>query len=266
MKINKIALLAGVLVVAAIISPAFINSKKKSETQLNDGKGFAVVELFTSEGCSSCPPADAVVAKLQKESAGKPIYILAYHVDYWNHLGWKDVFSDPDYSKRQRDYAKTLNISSVYTPQIVVNGKTELVGSEEEVLHNVIKSALQKDAPAQLALVNMQISRNTVQVNYNAKGNGNHSVLLLALIQKSAQSQVKAGENSGRMLAHIQIVQKLKTITLTDNKAGFEKINLPNNFTPQNWEVIGFIQNTTTGEIFAAAKAAFLPNQMKNAE
>jgi len=264
MRFTKIFLSAGILAVTAL--SAFINSKKQDTANLNGAKGFAVVELFTSEGCSSCPPADAVVAKLQKESADKPIYILAYHVDYWNHLGWKDVFSDPDYSKRQRDYAKTLNISSVYTPQIVVNGKTEFVGSEDVTLHNAIKSALKKESLAELTLVNMQISRNTVQVNYNAKGNGNHSVLLLALIEKSAQSHVKAGENSGRMLAHVQIVQKLKTITLTDNKAGFEKINLPNNFTPQNWEVIGFIQNTTTGEIFAAAKAAFLPNQMKDAE
>ena len=264
MKPTKIFFLLGFTAIIAL--SAFINLKKTAASKVVDTKGFAVVELFTSEGCSSCPPADAVVAKLQKESAGKPIYILAYHVDYWNHLGWKDVFSDADYSKRQRDYAKTLNISSVYTPQIVVNGKTELVGSEEEALHNAIKSALQKDALAQLTLVNMQISRNTVQVNYNAKGNGNHSVLLLALIEKSAQSHVNAGENSGRMLSHVQIVQKLKSIMLTDNKAGFEKINLPNNFTPQNWEVIGFIQNTATGEIFAAAKAAFLPSQMKDAE
>src|ERR1700748_300945 len=166
MKPTKIFFLLGFTAIIAL--SAFINLKKTAASKVVDTKGFAVVELFTSEGCSSCPPADAVVAKLQKESAGKPIYILAYHVDYWNHLGWKDVFSDADYSKRQRDYAKTLNISSVYTPQIVVNGKTELVGSEEEALHNAIKSALQKDALAQLTLVNMQISRNTVQVNYNA--------------------------------------------------------------------------------------------------
>jgi len=268
MRVTKIIIAAGILAFSAFTLSAFVSFKKPGTIRANAGKGFAVIELFTSEGCSSCPPADAVVAKLQKESSDKPIYILAYHVDYWNHLGWKDVFSDPDYSKRQREYAKTLNISSVYTPQIVVNGKTEFVGSEEGTLRNAIKSALQKDAPAQLSLTDMQISRNMVQVHYDAKDAGNHSVLLLALVQKSAQSHVKAGENSGRMLAHVQIVQKLKTFALSNNKTGTESINLPNEFTPQNWEVIGLIQNTITGEILAAAKAPFSTNNaaIKNAE
>jgi len=268
MRIIKIIITAGILAFSAFALSAFVNPKKPAVAKFNANKGFAVIELFTSEGCSSCPPADAVVAKLQKESADKPIYILAYHVDYWNHLGWKDAFSDPDYSKRQREYAKTLNISSVYTPQIVVNGKTEFVGSEEGTLRNAIKTALQKDAPAQLTLTNMQISHNAVQVHYDAKEVGNQSVLLLALVQKSAQSHVKAGENSGRMLSHVQIVQKLKTFALSNNKTGTESINLPNEFTPQNWEVIGLIQNTITGEILAASKAPFSPNNtaVKNAE
>ena len=268
MKITKIIITAGILAFSAFALSAFVNSKKTAGAKVNGNKGFAVVELFTSEGCSSCPPADAVVARLQKESADKPIYILAYHVDYWNHLGWKDAFSDPDYSKRQRDYAKTLNISSVYTPQIVVNGKTEFVGSEEGTLRNAIKTALQKDESAQLTLTNAQIAHGVLEVRYDAKDAGNHSVLLLALIQKSAQSHVKAGENSGRMLAHVQIVQKLKTFALSNNKTGNESINLPNEFAPQNWEVIGLIQNTATGEILAASKAAFSPNNtaLKNAE
>ncbi|MEO6849831.1 MAG: DUF1223 domain-containing protein, partial [Mucilaginibacter sp.] len=130
---------------AAITTQAFIGIKNKKivKTEVTS-KGFAVVELFTSEGCSSCPPADAVVAKVQKESANKPVYILAYHVDYWNRLGWKDVFSSPEYSARQNQYAHWLKLSSVYTPQVVVNGRTEFVGSEEGALRGAISTNLQK--------------------------------------------------------------------------------------------------------------------------
>src|ERR1700712_5296387 len=115
----------GWLALVTIALTSFIN--KKHTTTTSGDKGFAVIELFTSEGCSSCPPADAVIAKVEKESADKPIYILAFHVDYWNRLGWKDVFSSAAYSARQNQYAQWLNLSSVYTPQVVVNGRTEFV-------------------------------------------------------------------------------------------------------------------------------------------
>jgi hypothetical protein len=262
MKVTKALILSVAAALIITASYAFINLKKTTPETISN-TGFAVVELFTSEGCSSCPPADAVVAKLQKESNGKPIYILAFHVDYWNNLGWKDIFSDAGYSKRQRDYAKYL-LAQVYTPQVVVNGKTEFVGSEEGHLNNAVKSALQKQALSQITLVNMQTSSKFVQVHYEVKDNGNHSTLLLALIQKTAQSQVKAGENSGHTLSHVQIVRDLKTVPLSINTAGTEKISLPDSFTPQNWEVIGLIQNTTTGEIMGAAKAQFGSAQTKS--
>jgi hypothetical protein len=256
MKTTKIFILAGVLTIVAVAS-AFISSKKANTPKTDANNGFAVIELYTSEGCSSCPPADAVVAKLEKESVGKPIYILAYHVDYWDNLGWRDVFSNADYSKRQKEYAQYLKISSIYTPQIVVNGKTEFVGSEDNTLHKAINNALQKDAPSQLTLANMLQSRGSLLVHYDVKNSGNHSALLLVLVQKTAQSTVKAGENKGRTLSHVQIVQKLQTIALTNNQTGTEKIILPNEFTPKNWEIIGFIQNTSTGEITGAARANF---------
>jgi len=263
MKTTKIFIIVGA-VVLTVFTSAFINSKNSNRPKVAANNGFAVVELYTSEGCSSCPPADAVVAKLEKESAGKPIYILAYHVDYWNNLGWKDIFSSADYSKRQREYAQYLNLSSVYTPQIVVNGKTEFVGSEENTLHKAINAALQKEAPSQLALTDIKIAQNQAMVHYQAESIGNHSELLLALVQKSAQSHVKAGENSGRNLSHVQIVQKLQSIALNNTKSGTQNITLPNDFTPQNWEIIGFIQNTSTGEIMGAAKAGFGPVQNEN--
>jgi len=222
----------------------------------NTGKGFAVVELFTSEGCSSCPPADALVAKVEKEVTDKPVYILAFHVDYWNRLGWKDAFSNADYSKRQQQYAKWLKLSSVYTPQIVVNGKTEFVGSEENNLRNAIKTNLQKSVKGELVLSDVKVAGDKANVQYHADGATANSALLIALVEKNATTKVERGENSGRTLSHVQIVTQLKTVSLK-NSNGSESIALPHGFDPQKWELIAFVQNTSNGEIASAAKAEF---------
>jgi hypothetical protein len=221
----------------------------------SENKGFAVIELFTSEGCSSCPPADQLVAKIQRENNDKLVYILAYHVDYWDHLGWKDAFSNAGYSKRQSEYAHYLHLQSIYTPQIVVNGKTEFVGSEEGTLRNAIKTNLQKTAPAQLSLVISNVSSDRAGIKYNAAGTDKSTILLLAVLQKNAQTKVERGENSGRTLSHVQIVRKLQKVSLKGNEGSVE-LALPQGFEKQGWEIIGFLQNTANGAITGAAKAA----------
>lgn len=240
----------------ALATAAYASRKINTDKTVNNGtpgKGFALVELFTSEGCSSCPPADELLARIQKETQDKPVYILAYHVDYWNSLGWKDVFSNAMFSKRQREYSSYLN-AQVYTPQVVVNGKTELVGSDEPVLREAISSAL---ITAQTAQVSLQAQQNgdKLTVNYELSGNTDNQNLLIAIVQKSAISKVAKGENEGRTLSHAQIVRDLKTVTLNQAKKGQTVINLPKEFTPQGWEVVGFIQNKTDGEVLTATKA-----------
>jgi len=219
-------------------------------------KGFVVVELFTSEGCSSCPPADELVAKVQHEYQNQPVYILVYHVDYWNRLGWKDAFSNADYSKRQTDYAKSLHLESVYTPQIVVNGQKEFVGSEEGTLRNAIKAGLGKSTSAQIILSDIKSNGSQVTVNYHASSTAKYSEVVLALVQKAAQTQVKAGENQGHTLAHVQIVRDLKRST---TKNGSNILLIPKGVNPQSLEVIAFLQDTASGEIIGAAKQAISP-------
>jgi hypothetical protein len=219
-------------------------------------KGFAVIELFTSEGCSSCPPADELVSRIQKEYKDQPVYILAFHVDYWNRLGWRDVFSSADYSARQSEYAKYLNLSQVYTPQIVVNGKKEFVGSEEGTLRNAIKTDLQKPTSTQITLSDIKTDQGKATLHYQTEGNGNNSLLLLALVEKSAQSNVKGGENKGRILSHVQIIRQLDKVILTNGR-GTQSIALPKDFNAQKWEIIALIQNTQTGEIIGATKQTF---------
>lgn len=255
MRSCKIFIALTCLGLVSVATEAFITIKNQKIAP--SGKGFAVVELFTSEGCSSCPPADALVAKVQKESADKPVYILAFHVDYWNRLGWKDVFSSHAYSERQNQYARWLNLSSVYTPQAIVNGRTELVGSEESNLRNAIKTGLEKSAKTELSLNNVKIEGEQVTIQYHAQGAINNSSLLIALIEKNATTKVKSGENGGRTLSHVQIVSGLKTISIKSGGFGTESINLPRDFNSQKYELIGFVQNTSDGEITGAAKAQF---------
>lgn len=252
MKSVKVYSAIAFISIAVIAALAF---KSNTGEKVTPDKGFAVVELFTSEGCSSCPPADELVAKIEKESKDKPVYILAYHVDYWNRLGWKDVFSSADFSKRQNDYARYLNLQSVYTPQIIINGKTEFVGSEEGTLRNAIKTSLQKTVSGQLSLNVSGAEQGQLNLKYAANGTDKNTTLLVAVLQKNAQTKVERGENSGRTLSHVQIVRKLQQFALAGNN-GAVKISLPHGFDPQNWEIIGFLQNTSTGAITGAAKAA----------
>lgn len=242
------------VVVACLAAASLAWAFTKSD---NNNKGFAVIELFTSEGCSSCPPADALVAKVQKENADKPVYILAYHVDYWNRMGWKDAFSDAAYSDRQRQYARWLKLGSLYTPQVVANGVKEFVGSEEGTLRNTIKTDMQKPAKAELSLTDLRENRGKASLQYHVEGVTNNSSLLVALIEKNATTKVLKGENGGRTLSHVQIVRKLQTMSLNNHNSGDVSIELPAGFSPDGFEVIGFVQNNSNGEITGAARSEF---------
>lgn len=254
MRSLKIFGAVAVVVIAAVLT-AFMNVKLLNKTTAGD-KGFAVVELFTSEGCSSCPPADALVAKIEKESAGKPVYILAYHVDYWDRLGWKDQFSSPDFSKRQREYARFLKSASVYTPQVVVNGKTEFIGSQEGTLSKAIGQNLEHSVGTKLNIDVTGITAKQATLKYTIDNPDKNTVLQVAVIEKSATSKVTAGENNGRIIGHVQIVRTLQKVALT-GVTGTTNVVLADGFDIKSWEIIGLLQNKLDGAITGAARAAF---------
>lgn len=241
------------IAVIAVTSLAFVLKKQPT---INQNNGFAVVELFTSEGCSSCPPADDLIAKIQKESNNQPVYILAYHVDYWNRLGWKDAFSSHAYSERQYQYSNWLKLSGVYTPQAVVNGRKEFIGSEEVMMRNAVKRFLQKASAGELHLSNIKLNNHQVELQYQAEEVTGSTTLVLAVVQKAATTQVKGGENGGRTLSHVQIVRTLQTAVLNGKNGGSVSIALPAGLNPQGLELIAFLQNNKNGEITAAAKCA----------
>ncbi|RXM38341.1 DUF1223 domain-containing protein [Chryseobacterium sp. CH21] len=237
---------------------AFIYQNKEQKTAqhlADENNGFAVLELFTSEGCSSCPPADELMGKIEKDYKDQPVYLLSYHVDYWNRLGWKDRFSTAENSRRQQEYSHILN-SQVYTPQLVVNGKTEFVGSDESNIKNAIQKALLTDKKTKIEL-SATASQKDINVSYKTSSNDPKNMLLINLVEKHSSTQVGKGENEGRHLHHWQIVHQQNSISLNKQQEGTTTFKLPEGFSPENWEVIAFIQNVKTGQISGSAKTAF---------
>lgn len=209
--------------------------------------GIAVVELFTSEGCSSCPPADAAVAKLlsqQKEN----VFILGFHVDYWNRLGWTDSFSKAQFTNRQRAYAKALSLESTYTPQVVVNGTTEFVGSDEKRLANAVDNALHKE----VANLNVQAERtgDAVTIKYQTKEKD--AVINAALVQPEAVTKVGRGENGGRTLHHVNVVRAF--ISTNANGSGSLTLLVPKELSSRSVEAIVYLQQKKSGAVIAATQ------------
>lgn len=249
--------LSGAVVALVVGVQAFMCSDpSESPHYVAPEQGFAVVELFTSEGCSSCPPADQLVARLQQEDKEKPVYILAFHVDYWDRLGWKDAFSDARYTRRQSQYATWLKLSTIYTPQVVVNGRTEMVGSEESALRKAITAGLRQPPAAQLTLSDIREDRGKVDWKYHLAHPGEKQTLVVAVVEKSAITEVKAGENSGRTLSDVQIVRNLSSTTIGGAGSGAGYLSLPAGVGAHNEELIAFVQDDDNGNIVAAASAA----------
>ncbi len=239
-----------IITVAVILITAAFIPVKKATNKLSQ-KGFAVVELFTSEGCSSCPSADETVARLLAKNK-ENVFILAYHVDYWNRLGWKDPFSNAVYSQRQGQYASKFNLNSVYTPQVIVNGSSQFVGSDENKLNNIVQKNLQKE-PSHHISINTKRRDNIITVNYAI--DGNDIVLLnLALVQPEATTSVKRGENGGRTLHHVNIVRSLKTIDAKGN--GNITIEIPNEVSRIPLQIIAYTQEKKSYQILGADQKA----------
>jgi hypothetical protein len=260
MKSMKAMILAGGLAAILAVTAAFADMQQEKTIRAiqteQQSKGFAVVELFTSEGCSSCPPADELVQKIQEDNKNPQIYILAFHVDYWDHQGWKDRFSDREFSNRQRRYAEWLNLRTVYTPQIVVNGASEHIGSDQGPVLRAISAGLSRESASALTLT-VKTEGDRLRVDYAGAGNEKNTELVLALVQKTAASRVKAGENSGRNLSHVQIVRRLLRVPLDAENKKDISMRLPPDFNAAGWELTGFVQHTGDGHISNAGRTGF---------
>ncbi len=216
--------------------------------------GFAVVELFTSEGCSSCPPADRALAELAGEFPGE-VYVLEFHVDYWNRLGWRDIYSDAGYTSRQQEYARLFRLESIYTPEAVVNGHKEMVGSDQRQLQASVKAELEATTNHSLGLVADAMGKKVV-VQYDSRENG---ILHAALVQLTASSQILGGENKGLHLQHINVVRDFISVDLKNAKgsgsgeSGRLELSVPEGITAKDCKVIAYVQDHSSKIVAAEA-------------
>ena len=216
--------------------------------------GFALVELFTSEGCSSCPPADALLEEVQKKYSDKNVLVLSYHVDYWDKLGWKDIFSSALFTERQEYYANIFRLNNIYTPQAIVNGKKEFLGSNKSKLINSIEEQLSEKSAESIKLNAIQNTEGKIDVLYLAEGtDGKKEQAILVLIQKMATNEIKKGENTGRTLHHINIVRNIFYLPLKEKTTSF---TLPAGLSKEDFFVAGFIQEKKSGKIKAIQSAS----------
>lgn len=213
-----------------------------------------VVELFTSEGCSSCPPADALLASLsrQRNSTSVELILLGEHVEYWNDLGWRDRFSAPTFTQRQYDYVRQLHLATAYTPQAIIDGHLQIVGSNGVGMQQMIAESarIPKAASASLQLV----SPEQLHVHVTESGDA-RSLVLLAVTEDNLSTNVQAGENGGRVLKHAAVVRDLHQLGTTAN-GGFEKIvAIPSksDWKKSDLRVIVLVEDQHTGAIRGAA-------------
>jgi hypothetical protein len=200
-----------------------------------------LVELFTSEGCSSCPPADRLLELLDPK-----VIVLSEHVTYWDQGGWKDPFSSPVFTARQATYGRMLNIESVYTPQMVVDGEAEFNGSDNRKAADAITKAAQRKK------ADVKIVRSGGSLQVDVEGASGSAQVYLALAEDSAASEVAAGENHGRHLHHVAVVRSIQKIGSVKKGITFSKtMELPRTASAQR--IVVFVQESGQGRISGAA-------------
>jgi hypothetical protein len=256
-KVNFIWLRA-VLVLSGIALPPALPRAAETGTGASapaQAQKTVVVELFTSEGCSSCPPADALLGRLGQEKFvdGLEIIPLGLHVDYWNFQGWTDRFSSADYTRRQQRYAERFGIEGPYTPQMVVDGDQQFVGSDLARARQAITQAAGRQQPAAI-----EISPETSdKIEVHIKGPENAAGdVLLAISEDNLSSKVHAGENNGRELRHWAVVRRLQPIGRLRQGifAATVPVKLEKEWKPEDLYVVVFVQEPESGRIIGGAR------------
>jgi len=223
-----------------------------------------IVELFTSEGCSSCPAADRTLARLEQAQPvpGAQVIAIEEHVDYWNQLGWTDPFSSPQYRARQNDYAKAFKASDIYTPQMVVNGQFAFIGSDNARAYREIAEAAQTTT-TDVALGSAPNSRDpelldlSVQVSNVKPAKWRDSNVYLAVTEKGLTMFVPRGENSGRTLRHSSVVRSFGVIGRINPQGAnggrlVSTLRLPPEWKRENLRAVVFVQERDTFRITGA--------------
>jgi len=239
---TRLLLLTGLVMGVALgVAPPADRMPEQPQTVL--------VELFTSEGCSSCPPADALLERLDRSQPipGAQIVVLSEHVDYWNHIGWADPYSSPAFSARQEQYARRFRTQGPYTPQMVVDGRSEFVGSDARAAESAIRSATKR--PKAAIRITEDGGSAIIDVGSLPAGTARKAAVFAAYAADSGKQDVLRGENKWRRLNHVAIVKELKQIGTIDEQAAFTtRIHLE-----PGARLVVFIQEFGNGPVWGTA-------------
>ncbi len=231
-----------------------------------EAHGPVVVELFTSEGCSSCPPADSLLLKMDEAHSVGNVEVIALeeHVDYWDDLGWQDPYSSHEWTERQQRYAYAFRQGSVYTPQMVVDGRAEFVGSREGRARQAIAESAEKEKAVVTVTTAMSSDgkdRVSVRVGKLPGGSAaDSSEVWLAITETGLHTAVKRGENAGEDLHHSAVVRTLRKMGIADAKTqdisftGDANISLDKGWQRGNLRAVVFVQEKKSQQIVGAAE------------
>jgi hypothetical protein len=276
-------ILVGLLSLIALVSVAggvILNRQQSLNSLRSAGAGIGtsdrsgaspvLVELFTSEGCSSCPPADKILAALQAEQpiAGAEVIALSEHVDYWNHLGWKDPYSSAEFSRRQSEYAVHFGApDQVYTPEMVVDGAIGFVGSDVSAASDAIsKAAAIAKAKVTVAISDAAAPAASKSIPLDIKVEGLSAVsaksnakVILAIAESGLRSSVSKGENAGHELTHVSVVRKFIQLGQLDarSKDSFERnvaLDIADSWNRSQLRAVVFVQDQKTGRILGVGE------------
>ena len=258
--LKKILIPALVLCVIAVT--AFVENPSKELRQNRPeavDKGYApivVLELFTSQGCSSCPAADNLLDQV-KETWGDAVITLSYHVDYWNYIGWEDPFSNAQYSRKQLLYNQKFKNNSNYTPQMVVNGKEHFVGSNSTKLHSKIATYKKVSAENEVVLTEIEKETDKVKFSYRIAGEIENKNIKALLVLDRRTTNVKRGENRHRTLvnSNIVIAEHIENIV---SKEGTMNLDIPKKIGAQEKISLVLLIENDTYDITAAGKSKIM--------
>ena len=221
----------------------------------DEKKPIVLVELFTSEGCSSCPPADRLLSEIVNQDSEVEVIGLSFHVDYWDYIGWRDPYASSAFSQRQRSYARKFYSNQIYTPQMVVNGKYEFVGSDRSRWNKIFNQVKEEPIDYPISLNSKEVVGNELLVEVSSSSNKN-VILNIAVVERGLSQNVNRGENRGRKLSHDNVVRVFKSRQFNGASNKFS-LKLPNDIKLEKANIILYAQEPSKWHLVGAKMESF---------
>jgi hypothetical protein len=265
LRVAILVLVAGCFVWLFVLRQPYAANAEAGQVDDSAARTSVLIELFTSEGCSSCPPADALLEKLDRSQPvrGADLIVLSEHVDYWNDIGWKDPYSSHECSERQSAYAGHFGRRGIYTPQMVVDGHFEFVGSDERKAAQAIENAA-KFPKASVIISSIRLSGEMTISLHLETGSWPSTItaksadVLIATADDSDESRVSRGENAGRTLRHVAVLRNLVRVGRVKRNDKFSRdvsIHLSNH--SRNIRLVAILQEPMSGRVWGVQSARF---------